>query len=247
MTHAPLNPLDGRTAAERIAWAAQRFPGALVAASSFGADSAVLLHLLAEAAPEVPVVFVDTGFHFDETLEFKDRLASLLGLTVREVSPVVAREDFLDRHGAAYEEAPGFCCDRNLVQPLRRALAGASCWISGARRDRQPLAGRKARAVPVLDPGESTILRLNPLADWDQGQVDAYLRKHNLPRHPLAAEGYTRVGCWPCSVKPAVDLRTGLLPGSAARRIAPPAAAPAWSVAPLGAPRARSGTERHVG
>jgi phosphoadenosine phosphosulfate reductase len=195
------------SAEDRLRWAAQTFPGTAVVTSSFGADSAVLLHLLSRAAPQIPVLFLNTGFLFAETLRFKEALTAQLGLDVREIRPEIGPEEFLERHGPAYEESPNFCCDRNKVQPLRKALEGVSCWIAGVRRDQTQTRAR----LGVVERQPAGMLKLHPLIDWDQQRIDRYLDRHGLPRNPLVAEGYTSIGCWPCTALPAdlSDLRSG--------------------------------------
>src|SRR5262245_28972679 len=112
-TQIDIQDVQRLSAEERIAWAVRHFPATTVATSSFGADSAVLLHLISRAAPQLPVVFLNTGFLFAETLEYVERLRSLLHLNIREVRPVQEREAFLDRHGPAFRSNPDFCCERN--------------------------------------------------------------------------------------------------------------------------------------
>src|SRR5690242_17526286 len=116
--------LQRLSAEERIAWAVQRFPASTVASSSFGADSAVLLHLISRVAPRLPIVFLNTGFLFAETLGYKTHLEQLLSLNIREVGPALEREAFLDRHGPVFRSNPDFCCGCNKVEPMRRALEG---------------------------------------------------------------------------------------------------------------------------
>lgn len=190
--------LEPYSPGERIAWAYSRFPGETVASTSFGIDSVVLLHLISRAAPGIPVVFVNTGFHFPETLEYKTRLATELGLVVREVRPLASNEAFLARHGRKFETDPNFCCWHNKVEPMERALQGVRCWITGLRRDQGPTRAQ----VPLLELQPNGLHKLNPIADWDHIRLADYRRQHALPEHPLAQRGYTSVGCEPCTVPP---------------------------------------------
>jgi phosphoadenosine phosphosulfate reductase len=188
-------------------------PETTVATSSFVADSAVLLHLISRVAPRLPVIVLNTGFLFPETLEYKDQLQRMLGLNLREVTPLVTREQFLARHGPVYRSNPDFCCGRNKVEPMRRALAGVECWISGVRRDQTSARAR----LPVLERQNDGLYKLNPIIDWDQQRVREYAARHGLPEHPLAAEGYCSIGCEPCTAKPRPggDSRSGRWPGHA--------------------------------
>jgi phosphoadenosine phosphosulfate reductase len=201
------------SAEERIARAVRYLPETTVATSSFGADSAVLLHLISRVAPRLPVIVLNTGFLFPETLEYKDQLQRMLGLNLREVTPLVTREQFLARHGPVYRSNPDFCCGRNKVEPMRRALAGVECWISGVRRDQTSARAR----LPVLERQNDGLYKLNPIIDWDQQRVREYAARHGLPEHPLAAEGYCSIGCEPCTAKPRPggDSRSGRWPGHA--------------------------------
>lgn len=201
------------SAEERIARAVRHWPDTTVATSSFGADSAVLLHLISQTAPRLPVIVLNTGFLFPETLEYMERLQRLLDLNIREVTPLMPREEFLARHGPVYRSNPDFCCGCNKVEPMRRALAGVTCWISGVRRDQTSARAR----LPVLERQNDGLYKLNPMIDWDQNQVREYIARHGLPEHPLAAEGYRSIGCEPCTAKPRPDgdARSGRWPGHA--------------------------------
>jgi phosphoadenosine phosphosulfate reductase len=176
--------------------------------SSFGADSAVLLHLAAGIDAATPVLFVDSGKLFDETLAYRDRLVAELGLTaVRTVGPdpaVLARRDPTgERHGLD----PDGCCDIRKVQPLDAALAGFDVWITGRRRHQAVTRTTMRR----LERDAAGRLKLNPLADWSPAEVAAYRARHRLPPHPLEARGYQSIGCVPCTtpVAPGEDPRAG--------------------------------------
>ena len=183
------------------------FPGRVAVVSSFGAESAVLLHMVAEIDRAIPVLFVDTGRHFPETLDYRDRLAERLGLTgLRSVGPspdAVARLD-ADLSRATWD--PDGCCAFRKVAPLQAALAGFGAWISGRKRFQS--ATRGDLAVFEAD-GEH--VKVNPLAAWTAADIAAYVARHDLPPHPLVAEGYRSIGCAPCTsvVAAGEDPRTG--------------------------------------
>lgn len=183
------------------------FTGRIAVVSSFGADSAVLLHLVAEVDRATPVLFVDTGRHFPETLEHRDRLVRHLGLgDVRSVGP--SREE-VARHDADFSRAtwdPDGCCAFRKTAPLQRALAGFDAWITG--RKRFQAATRRELSVFEVDGAQA---KINPLVRCSQAEIDAYATRHGLPEHPLASRGYPSIGCAPCTsaVLPNEDPRAG--------------------------------------
>jgi len=172
------------------------FPGRICAVSSFGAEAAVSLALIAEVAPETPVLFLDTGKHFVETLRYRDALVARLGLTdLRNLTPDPDMVAAADPQGTLWQDKPDDCCLLRKVLPLEGALGGFAAWING--RKRYHGAGRAAlKRVEEVD-GR---LKLNPLADWTAEMVrDAFLAR-GLPRHPLTARGYLSIGCAPCTL-----------------------------------------------
>lgn len=175
--------------------------------SSFGTESAVLLHLVAKAEPDVPVIFVDTLKMFDETLEYRDTLTQLLGLTNSSVvtpnAEVLAAKDDT---GLRWSWDPDGCCEIRKVEPLARAKSGLDAWISG-RKAFQSVTRENLPRFEV----EKGRLKINPLGDWTKDDLEAYFAEHDLPRHPLEAQGYLSVGCAPCTstVKPGEDPRAG--------------------------------------
>ncbi|MFA5965751.1 MAG: phosphoadenylyl-sulfate reductase [Sphingomonas sp.] len=181
--------------------------GRVAAVSSFGAESAVLLHLISRIDRDIPVIFLNTQKLFGETLAYRDELSERLGLTDLRVfrpDPRVLAEK--DSTGLRWSYDPDGCCDLRKVQPLRRALAPFDAWISGRKGFQS---GTRA-ALPRFEEDEGR-LKLNPLADWDKPRLDAWFADHKLPRHPLEAEGYPSIGCAPCTSKvlPGEDPRAG--------------------------------------
>lgn len=175
--------------------------------SSFGTESAVLLHMVAGADPATPVIFVDTLKMFPETLAYRDALLARLGLTnLRVLQPdaeVLAKRD---ETGLRWSYDPDGCCAIRKVEPLARGLEGVDAWISG----RKAFQSKTRARLPRFEV-EDGRLKINPLADWDKAAIDAYFDAHDLPRHPLEAEGYLSIGCMPCTsiVKPGEDPRAG--------------------------------------
>ena len=181
--------------------------GRVAAVSSFGAESAVLLDLVAAIDKDVPVIFVNTQKIFGETLAYRDALAEQLGFTdLREMRPDPRLLAAKDATSLRWSYDPDGCCDLRKVEPLRRALAPFDAWISG----RKGFQGKTRAALPRFELDEGR-LKINPLADWDKAALDAHFAARKLPRHPLEAQGYPSVGCVPCTsqVQPGEDPRAG--------------------------------------
>jgi phosphoadenosine phosphosulfate reductase len=193
--------LEALSPEERLAFAVELFGDDLLFTSSFGAGSGVLLHLWSRVARHLPVVFLDTGFLFEETLAYRDLLAARLGLTIEVVRPEVPRAEFLAEHGDdIYRREPDFCCSVNKVLPLQPHVDRARGWVSGLRRDQS-----KTRAeTPILLPTEDGPVKIHPLATMTAADVDAYLKQHDIPEHPLRARRYLSIGCAPCT-RPVAD------------------------------------------
>src|SRR5437667_1334613 len=210
---ARLRRLYGRLPAQPFlrALIEQEFRGRIAAVSSFGAESAVILALIAEIDPATPVVFLDTGWHFAETIAYRDRLVGLLGLTnLRSVTPAAADLQREDRDNHLHADDPDRCCHIRKVLPLERALAGYEAWITGRKRYH----GGERSQLEVLEAVDGRI-KINPLAGWSQAQIAAEFRARRLPVHPLVAQGYLSIGCAPCTAQSAAN--DGVRPG---RRIA---------------------------
>lgn len=181
--------------------------GNVAVVSSFGTESAVLLHLVARADPTVPVVFVDTLKMFAETLTYRDALIERFGLlNASVVRPEAAALAAKDETGLRWSYDPDGCCAIRKVEPLARAKAGLDSWISG----RKAFQSVTRQDLPRFEIEEGR-LKLNPLGDWVKADLDAYFEEHDLPRHPLEAKGFLSVGCEPCTspVAPGEDPRAG--------------------------------------
>jgi len=165
--------------------------------SSFGAESAVLLDMVATIDPAIPVIFLDTGKLFEETQDYRDELTRLLDLQdVRIVRPDPAALTRHDQDGRLFARQPDLCCHLRKTEPLERALVSFSAWISGRKR----FQGGLRSSLPTIE-GEpsSGRLKVNPLAPWSAEDIEGYRRLRNLPAHPLAGEGYDSIGCVPCT------------------------------------------------
>lgn len=165
--------------------------------SSFGAESGVLLHLVASVDPYIPVIFLDTLKHFPETLEYRDQLVERLGLReVRTLRPDRLNLSQNDRHERLFLDDPDLCCHIRKTEPLDVALRGFAAWITGRKRFQ---GGSRTRLDTIeLDPATGR-LKLNPLANWSEERLQAYRREHGIPLHPLVTQGYRSIGCAPCT------------------------------------------------
>lgn len=189
------------------------FPGRIALVSSFGAESAVLLHLVAQIDKSLPVVFLETGKHFAQTLSYRKKLASQLGLTdVRDIRPSAESLAAKDPAGDLWKRDADACCTLRKVEPLGPALEGFDAWITG----RKQFHGGGRINLPAFEASPSHI-KVNPLARWSKEDIDAYAEEHGLPPHPLVAQGYPSIGCWPCTHPAAAgeDIRAGRWRGAA--------------------------------
>lgn len=183
------------------------FKDKIALVSSFGAESAVLLHMAAEIDKSIPVIFIDTRVLFAETLAYRDELVALLGLT--NVTTVYPKPELLakeDPEQFLWADNPDRCCEIRKVLPLADALKGFDAWISGRKRFQA-----QSRSNLALFESEGGRIKINPLAHWTAHSILSYLETHSLPRHPLVAKNYLSIGCIPCTspVKPGEDARAG--------------------------------------
>jgi phosphoadenosine phosphosulfate reductase len=181
--------------------------GDVAIVSSFGAESVVLLHLVASIDPTVPVLFLETGKHFPETITYREELREMLGLTdLRVLRPDPALLEQRDKTGLRWSYDPDGCCEIRKVMPLKAALAGFDAQFTG----RKAFQSSTRAALPRFEI-EDGRLKVNPLADWDKARLDTYIAEHDLPPHPLVELGYPSIGCSPCTsrVAPGEDPRSG--------------------------------------
>lgn len=186
-----------------------QYPGSVALVSSFGAESAVLLHMVAAIDPATPVLFLETGMLFAETLAYQRDLAARLGLAdVRLIRPDPADLAGDDPDATLHRDNPDGCCFIRKTLPLRRALAPFGAWITGRKRAQ---ATTRAELALFEEDRESGLLKVNPLAFWGTAETRAYMDRHRLPRHPLLARGYASIGCAPCTtpIRPGEDPRAG--------------------------------------
>ncbi|MCH8476934.1 MAG: phosphoadenylyl-sulfate reductase [Wenzhouxiangella sp.] len=185
--------LDAR---DRIAWSLAHLPSSQVLSSSFGVQAAVMLHLAGEVAPGIPVVFIDTGYHFAETYRFVDQLTRRLAINLKVYRPRLSAAWQAARHGRRWEagRAALQAYNRdNKVEPMRRALGElrVGTWFSGLRR----VQSASRREIGFIEQ-QGGRCKVHPIADWGDREVHAYLERHRLPYHPLRERGYVSIGDW---------------------------------------------------
>lgn len=189
------------------------FAGQIALVSSFGAESAVLAHMVARIDPATPVLFMDTQRLFPETIDYRNKLIDHLKL--RDVRSYGPNEDDIalkDPDGTLFATNPDACCAFRKVAPLADALQGFAAWISGRKR----FQNSQRADIPILELVDQRF-KINPLATWTPDDLSAYFKRHNLPPHPLTAQGYPSIGCVPCTsrVLPGEDMRAGRWRGGA--------------------------------
>jgi phosphoadenosine phosphosulfate reductase len=185
----------------------EEFAGKTAVVSSFGAESAVLLHMVAAIEPATPILFLNTGKLFGETLRYRDRLQDELGLAdVRSLAPTREARDALDPDGALWSKNGDACCNFRKVIPLARALEPFEAQITGRKRFQT----RERAAMQAVEYFDGRF-RFNPLWQWSLTELEAYSALHKLPRHPLVEDGYPSIGCMPCTrrVQAGEDYRSG--------------------------------------
>jgi phosphoadenosine phosphosulfate reductase len=185
----------------------KEFSGRIALVSSFGTEAALLLDMVARIDRRTPVIFLDTGKLFGETLRYRDALVARLGLgEVRTVTPDPTALAQRDPDGVLWHDNPNACCALRKVEPLARALAGFAAWISGRKR----FQGGDRVALPAIEATDGR-LRINPLAPWSRERIAREFAARGLPRHPLEADGFLSIGCMPCTdrVAPDEDPRAG--------------------------------------
>lgn len=197
--------LDGEELLE--AMITRVFPGRIALVSSFGAEAAVLLDMVARIDRSVPVLFLDTGKHFEATLTYRDILQRRFGFTeLRNLRPDPADLRHVDPDGGLHRHDPDMCCHIRKVVPLERALTGFDAWITGRKRFQ---GADRTRLAPIEVADDR--IKVNPLAGWTAERIADEFRQRSLPRHPLFADGFRSIGCEPCTrrVRPGEDARSG--------------------------------------
>jgi len=188
------------------------FPGRVALVSSFGAESALLLHFLAEIDRTTPVLFLDTGKHFDETLMYRDILAGRFAFTdLRSIEPDLADITRRDPDGTLWQTNPDLCCQLRKVDPLQKALVPFDAWITGRKRYQN----RARAALPAFESLDGRV-KINPLASLSAADIELAFKQFKLPQHPLYYDGFKSIGCKPCTLRVAdgADTRSGRWAGT---------------------------------
>ncbi len=208
--------LETATPAEIIRFAVERYFPKLTMATAFGPEGCVILHLLAEVEPRTHVFNLDTGYQFEETLRLRDRIAERYGIEVEMKRPATTVEEYETQHGGpVYKSNPNQCCFDRKVRVLQQAVVGMKAWMSGIRRD-QPSPDRAVAPIVGWDK-KFGLVKISPLANWTKKDVWNLIARHDIPYNPLHDQGYTSIGCWPCTraVMFGEDERAGRWSGTA--------------------------------
>jgi phosphoadenosine phosphosulfate reductase len=200
------------TAEQLLAWTAETFGDNFIVASNM--QDAVLVELAAKARPGVDVLFLDTGYHFAETIGTRDAVDTVYDVRIVNARPehtVPEQDSLLGRD--LFARDPNQCCALRKVVPLQNTLAGYDAWVTGVRRVEAPT---RANTPLVTYDEKFGLVKINPLAAWTDEDMDAYIAEHHVLVNPLVAEGYPSIGCAPCTLKPApgADKRSGRWAGT---------------------------------
>jgi phosphoadenosine phosphosulfate reductase len=204
--------LEGAPAIDILRWADEQFAGSWAVASSMA--DAVLPSLAAQVRPGIDILFLDTGYHFAETIGTRDAVAATLPVNVRTLTARQTVEQQDTSFGPRlYERNPDQCCALRKVMPMRAALKDYAAWASGLRRDEADT--RRDVKVVAWDEQRSMV-KLNPIAAWTQDDVDRYIAENGILVNPLLSDGYGSIGCWPCTrrIKPGEEARAGRWSGT---------------------------------
>ncbi len=200
---------------EILRWAAERFAPRFTMATAFGPEGMVLIHMLAEVAPRTAIFNLDTGYQFQETLELREEVKRRYGIAVELKRAATSVEEYERQNGGpVYRSNPDQCCFDRKVKVLEEAVVGMQAWASAIRRDQSP---DRAKAPIVGWDKKFSLVKVSPLANWTKQKVWGFITQHNIPYNPLHDQGYTSIGCWPCtrSVLLGEDERAGRWSGSA--------------------------------
>lgn len=196
--------LETLSAQDILAWGFETFGERIALSTAFGPSGVVLMHQASQVCPGVRVFFIDTGFHFAETVEMVDRIQSRMAVDIQVIQPTISLNQQAAQYGADLNIVdPDRCCAIRKVEPMQRMLKGLDAWVTALRRDQGPSRAQ----LPALQTKEVDgrfLAKLNPLIHWTKAEVWTYLLGHDLPYNPLHDQGYPSIGCAPCT-QPAQD------------------------------------------
>jgi phosphoadenosine phosphosulfate reductase len=207
--------LEAASPEQILRWVTDRFAPRFTMATAFGPEGMVLIHMLAEIAPQTPIFNLDTGYQFQETLELREEVKRRYGIAVELKRAESSVEEYERQHGGpVYRTNPDQCCFDRKVKVLQKAVVGMHAWASAIRRDQS---ADRAHAPIVGWDKKFSLVKVSPLANWTKQQVWGFITKHDIPYNPLHDQGYTSIGCWPCTraVLLGEDERAGRWSGSA--------------------------------
>ena len=178
---------------------------------SFQAEDVVVLHLLLQEQPDIPVLFLETGYHFPDLLQYRDRLVESWGVNLMNIASHISREQQEEQFGKLYRTDPSACCRLRKVEPLFRMLENYSVWFTGLRREQASTRANLQVVETAMLPSGRTLRKVSPLAMWKWNEVWSYLRVNEIPTAPLYDVGYASIGCQPCTTPPTdpVNARSG--------------------------------------
>jgi phosphoadenosine phosphosulfate reductase len=189
--------LEASSPEEILRWAVERFAPRFTMATAFGPEGMVLIHLLADIAPQTPIFNLETGYQFDETLELRERVKARYGIEVELKRPELNVAEYEALHGGPlYKTSPDRCCFDRKIRVLRDAVRGMHAWASAIRRDQSE---DRARTPIVGWDNKFGLVKVSPLANWTKGDVWKMITDHGIPYNPLHDQGYPSIGCWPCT------------------------------------------------
>lgn len=172
--------------------------------SSFQTHSIPLLHIISRIEPQIPIYFLNTGYHFSETLEFRDQVVKLLNLNLVDLKPDTPKNIQLDPEGKLlFTSDPDHCCYLNKTQPMEKVLMQYDVWVNGIRAEQNAF----RNDMKIEQNAKHNVLRFHPMIEWTTKDIFAYRKKFNLPEHPLETKGYFSIGCEPCTRKVDLDMQ----------------------------------------
>ena len=206
--------LEGSTAEEIIRWACERFGDKLAIGCSLGAEDMVIMDIAVKVKPDIPFLFLDTDFHFKDTLDLLEEARKRYNANIRVVKTDLTPEEQAKKYGPQlFFTDPSLCCTLRKVMPMKEALSPFSAWITGIRREQSPT---RANARVVEEDRVFGLIKINPLVRWTWNEVWDYIKEHNVPYNRLHDMGYPSIGCAPCTqpVRPGEDFRAGRWAGT---------------------------------
>jgi phosphoadenosine phosphosulfate reductase len=204
---------ESQSPQETLMWCWQTFGESAVSSSAFQPQSIALLHMISQVCPGLPVIFTDTGYHFPETLTYRDEVTHKLNLNVKTVYASPESQKRMENPAVPlYLRDPDLCCRIHKVEPMAEALVGKTAWVTGVRREQT----NHRSQIPILEVRSDGLFKISPMANWSTRDVWTYIDQYDLPVHPLFSQGYASIGCAPCTrpISAGEDERAGRWAGT---------------------------------